>query len=126
MSAKWQLLPYALQQNSSLFDHLVGAAEHGRRHCDSQRSPALRGREFIGLVGSAAAALPFVARAQQLARPASGDATAIKPAQAIADYIVNFDLKNVPSIVIERARVAWIDTVGVMLAGTRPPTSSAT
>ena len=45
------------------------------------------------------------------------DAPAIKPAQAIADYIVNFDLKHVPSIVIERARVACIDTVGVMLAG---------
>ena len=83
----------------------------------------MRRREFIALVGSTVAALPFEARTQQLARPASGDAPAIKPAQAIADYIVNFDLKHVPSIVIERARVACIDTVGVMLAGSHhPPT----
>jgi 2-methylcitrate dehydratase PrpD len=83
----------------------------------------MRRREFIGLVGSVAAALPFEVRAQQLARPASGDAAAIKPAQAIAEYVVNFDLKSVPRIVIERARVAWIDTVGVMLAGSHhPPT----
>jgi 2-methylcitrate dehydratase PrpD len=83
----------------------------------------MRRREFIGLVGSAVAALPFEAHAQQAARPAPGNPPAIKPARAIADYIVDFDLRNVPSIVIERARVAWIDTVGVMLAGSHhPPT----
>jgi len=37
--------------------------------------------------------------------------------QVIADYITGFDLKAVPPAVIDRARIAFIDTIGVMLAG---------
>jgi 2-methylcitrate dehydratase PrpD len=82
-------------------------------------------REFIGLIGAAAGASsavsPMVAQAQPAARPATE--SAIKPAQAIADFVVNFDLKNAPAVAIERARVAFVDTVGVMLAGSQHPPS---
>jgi 2-methylcitrate dehydratase PrpD len=84
----------------------------------------MRRREFIGLVGggltaSPLAGWPVAAQAQQTA----ASAAAIKPAQAIAEFIVNFDLKTAPPIVIDRARVAFVDTIGVMLAGSQhPPT----
>src|SRR5205085_9307885 len=42
-----------------------------------------------------------------------------KLAQLIAEYVAGFDLKNVPPEVIRRARVGFIDTMGVMLAGSR-------
>ena len=37
----------------------------------------------------------------------------------IAEFVTGFDLKAVPPLAIERARLAFIDTVGVMLAGSR-------
>lgn len=46
-------------------------------------------------------------------------APGVKPAQVIANFIVNFDLKNAPTVVIDRARVVFVDTVGVMLAGSQ-------
>ena len=46
-----------------------------------------------------------------------------KPSQVIAEFITAFDLKNAPPLVIERARTAFIDSIGVMLAGSREPAS---
>ena len=44
-----------------------------------------------------------------------------KPSQLIADFVTGFDLKSAPPVVIERARIAFVDTVGVMLAGSQLP-----
>ena len=44
-------------------------------------------------------------------------ANAVRVSQAIADFVTGFDLKTVPQPVIDRARAVFIDTVGVMLAG---------
>src|SRR6266404_459643 len=42
-----------------------------------------------------------------------------KLSELIADFVVGFDLKNAPPLAIERTRLAFTDTLGVMLAGSR-------
>lgn len=37
--------------------------------------------------------------------------------QVLAEFVVGFDIKNVPPHVVERARVAFIDSIGVSVAG---------
>ena len=41
----------------------------------------------------------------------------MRVSQSIADFVTRFDLKTVPQPVIDRARAVFIDSVGVMLAG---------
>lgn len=77
----------------------------------------MRRREFIGIAGSAALVAPGPVLAQVAGSKGGTVVADVNPAQAIADFIVNFDLKNVPQIVIDRARIAFIDTTGVMIAG---------
>src|SRR5215204_3346506 len=74
-------------------------------------------RLFVG--GSA---LTLVGISNALAQQPKGDAPKTteadskKLAQIIAEYIVGFDLKTVPRLVIDRARVFFTDSIGVMLA----------
>jgi 2-methylcitrate dehydratase PrpD len=51
------------------------------------------------------------------------EANGQKLAQIIAEYIIGFDLKNVPQPVIDRARLFFTDSIGVMLAGTHEEVS---
>ena len=80
-------------------------------------------RLFLG--GSAVALLAASggALAQQPAPSSSKTVGGAKPSQVIAEFITAFDLKNAPPLVIERARTAFIDSIGVMLAGSREPAS---
>ena len=57
--------------------------------------------------------LPVTAFAQQTPTLPGGKTLAA----VLAEFIARFDLKNAPPEAIERARVAFIDTIGVMLAG---------
>jgi 2-methylcitrate dehydratase PrpD len=50
-------------------------------------------------------------------RPAAGEARPLS--DVVAAFITGFDLKAVPPLALERARLAFIDTVGVTLAGSR-------
>ena len=51
------------------------------------------------------------------------DADARRISQLIADYVAGFDLKRVPPPVVDRARIVFIDTIGVMLAGSHEEVS---
>src|SRR5215813_9518675 len=76
-------------------------------------------RHFLGasaLTLGAVTSLPGAAWAQQALAAEPG----AKPlSRVLAEFIVGFELKNAPPEVIDRARVAFIDTMGVMLAGSR-------
>ena len=45
--------------------------------------------------------------------------------QVIADFVVGFRLEDAPAVAVDRARVAFTDTVGVMLAGSRQDVSTS-
>ncbi|MDO9435182.1 MmgE/PrpD family protein [Hydrogenophaga sp.] len=90
-------------------------------------------RKFVALVGggvgslvAAPLLLPQQVLAQQPATPAAAApaaAASVKVAPLLAEFITRFDLKNAPPAVIERSRVAFVDSIGVMLAGSHhPPT----
>ena len=50
-------------------------------------------------------------------KPAAGEA--IRLSERVAEFVTGFDLKTVPPKAIEQARMAFVDTTGVMLAGNR-------
>jgi len=63
------------------------------------------------------------ARAQEPKRDSPRDSTPAAPTRplsdTIAEFVVGFDPASLPPIGIERARLAFIDTLAVMLAGSR-------
>ena len=84
-----------------------------RRHAIDRR--LFLGASAVTLLGAAGAA-----RAQAPQAAKAGEAAAgTKPTARVADFIAGFELKHAPALAIERARTAFIDTVGVMLAGSR-------
>src|SRR5882762_3450157 len=74
-------------------------------------------RRFVAGSGLTLLAASTAARAQQ-EKPAAA-AAAARPTQLLTDFIAGFDLKQAPPLALERARTAFIDTIGVMLAGSR-------
>jgi 2-methylcitrate dehydratase PrpD len=102
----------------------------------SNRMQSIDRRLFLGASASTLLAMP--ALAQNEAKPAETKPAETKPAetkpsapapdgkrlsQLIADFVTGLDLKAVPPVVIDRARVAITDTVGVMLAGSHQDVS---
>src|ERR1700730_3461266 len=80
-----------------------------------ERGLDLDRRLFLGAAG-ALTLLGQPALGQEAKPPA---APSKKLSDTIADFVVGFDLKTVPPLGIERARLAFIDTLAVMLAGSR-------
>src|SRR5260370_41191000 len=77
-------------------------------------------RSFLGGSAMALVGLSGTAQAQE-AKPGGqkADAETAKPTHLLTDFIAGFDLKHAPPLAIERARTAFIDTMGVTLAGSR-------
>jgi 2-methylcitrate dehydratase PrpD len=95
------------------------------------RMQSIDRRLFLGAGASTLMGLP--AFAQQGAGGEAAKPSEPKPAanagqtkrlgQVIAEYVVGFELRDAPPEAINRARVAFTDTVGVMLAGSRQEVS---
>ena len=98
---------------------------------DDARSPIDR-RVLLGAGAVAIAGLPSPAFSQRQQPGTTGIADGGQGAkiiaETIADFITGFDLKRAPPVAIERARAAYIDTVGVCWreASCPRPISSAT
>src|SRR6266568_3367385 len=77
-------------------------------------------RSFLGGSAMTLVGLSGAAQAQE-AKPgtAKAGAESAKPTALLADFIAGFELKQAPPLAIERARTAFIDTMGVTLAGSR-------
>jgi 2-methylcitrate dehydratase PrpD len=67
----------------------------------------------------AACASAFAAPRAGLAQPATSTPSKRKLSEIIATYVTDFDLAKTPPEVVELARVGFLDTVGVMLAGSQ-------
>lgn len=89
-------------------------------------------RLFLGAGASTLTTLMALpALAQQNAEPGKPSAPKAAPtppqgkhlSQVIADFVVDFELKDAPAEAINRARIALTDTIGVMLAGCRQDVS---
>src|SRR5438105_4655984 len=82
-------------------------------------------RRFLGTGALTFGAFTFgrtgAARAQEQPGGAAkaAEADGKKLTQVIAEFVAGFDLKIAPPEVVNRARVGFIDTMGVMLAGSR-------
>jgi 2-methylcitrate dehydratase PrpD len=94
----------------------------------------LGGAGALGLAGASALAQETRQETRQEIKPdtkpeakpqaAPAQASGRKLSDAIADFVVGFDIARVPPLGIERARLAFIDTMAVMLAGSREQGSS--
>lgn len=61
----------------------------------------------------------LVAADETAPAPAVPPVATIDPARAIAAFATSFDARTLPPLAVERANLAFIDSLGVMLAGSR-------
>ena len=86
----------------------------------SQDESLIDRRLFLGAAGTLTLLGKSAVAEESEPKPDSKpDAAGKRPSDAIADFVVGFDPKSLPPLAIERARLAFIDTLAVMLAGSR-------
>src|SRR5215468_11813393 len=80
-------------------------------------------RLFLGAAGAltltAPSALSQETKAETKAEPKPMDATSKRLSDTVAEFVVGFDASTLPPLALERVRLAFIDTLAVMLAGNR-------
>src|SRR5262249_45403908 len=89
------------------------------RNAMKDETTAVDRRSFLGGSAMAMIGLSGAAQAQEAKPGAMKSGEAAKPTQLLADFTAGLALKRAPPLAIERARTAFIDTVGVTLAGSR-------
>src|SRR5580704_16068544 len=93
----------------------------------SQHDSTIDRRLFLGAAGALTlAGQPALAqgtktetKTEAKTEPRPAAAAAKRLSDTIADFVVGFDAKTLPPLAVERARLAFIDTFAVMLAGSR-------
>src|ERR1700722_6210402 len=85
------------------------------------RQDGIDRRVLLGAGGAAVLAMTQTARAEDAkAQPLAPSVPGGKKlSELIADFVTGFDLNAVPPLAVERARLAFTDTLGVMLAGSQ-------
>src|ERR1700726_3160576 len=83
------------------------------------RHDAIDRRQLLGASGAALLMMAEGARTEEGKGPSPPPPAPAgkKLSELIADFVVGFDLKTAPPLAIERTRLAFTDTIGVMLAG---------
>src|SRR5262249_43557395 len=90
-----------------------------RNMSDDNGTNPLDRRRFLAASAATVVASAGAARAQAPQAAKAGEGAGAKPTARVVDFVANFDIAQAPPLAIERARTAFIDTVGVMLAGSR-------
>jgi 2-methylcitrate dehydratase PrpD len=85
----------------------------------SQRRNSIDRRTLLGAGAAALLVATQTARGEDAKAPPAPPPGGKKLSELIAEFTLAFDLKNAPPLALERARLAFTDTMGVMLAGSR-------
>src|SRR5262249_58872135 len=88
----------------------------------SHDAGAIHRRLFLGSAGTLAVmgtpAFAKDAESETRAQPSPAAGTKLL-STTIGDFVSSFDASSLPPLAIDRARLAFIDTIAVMLAGSR-------
>src|SRR5262249_21902391 len=95
---------------------MTSQQENAETESSIDRRLFLGAARALTLAGQSALAQETKAEAKAEARPADA---AKRLRDTIADFVVSFDVTTLPARAVERVRLAFIDTLAVMLAGSR-------
>jgi 2-methylcitrate dehydratase PrpD len=86
---------------------------------NSQTDSAIDRRLFLGAASALTLAGQSALAQESKTEPRPADGATKRLSDTIADFVVGFDAKTLPPLAFERVRLAFIDTLAVMLAGSR-------
>jgi 2-methylcitrate dehydratase PrpD len=81
-------------------------------------------RLFLGAAGALTVTGPSLAQDTKPGQNSEAPAQRKLLSDGIAEFVTGFDLAAVPPLAVDRARLAFVDTIAVMLAGSREEAST--